>query len=91
VADDFVNRLAGRAEIEKLVHCPKWAGRGFWARVPPLVHGERFDVLRKFLVRPSQSIVRPRPTDRQLGPVSKYRIARERCLSVTRAASGVKS
>ena len=22
VADDFVNRLAGRAEIEKVVHCP---------------------------------------------------------------------
>jgi hypothetical protein len=36
-------------------------------------------------------LVRPRPTDRQLGPVSKYRIARERCLSVTRTASGVKS
>jgi len=62
VADDFVNRLAGRAEIEKVFHCPKWAGHAFWARVPPLVHGERFDVTRKFLIRPSQGIVRPRPT-----------------------------
>jgi hypothetical protein len=90
VADDFVNRLAGRAEIEKVVHCPKWAERGSGPRPAPRA-GERFDVMRKFLIRPSQSIVRPRPTDRQLGPVSKYRIARERCLSVTRAASGVKS
>ena len=74
VADDFVNRLAARAEIAKVGHCPKWAGH----RPPRLENA-------------SALIVRPRPTDRQLGPVSRYRIARMRGLSVTRNVSEVKS
>ena len=76
MTDHFVDRLAGRAEKEKVVHCPKWAERGSGPRPAPRA-GERFDVMRKFLIRPSQSIVRPQPTDRQLSTVSKYRIARE--------------
>jgi hypothetical protein len=91
VADDFVNRLAARAEIKKVGHCPKSAGHGSGHASRPLVLGERIGVMPKFPIHRSRGIVRPRPTDRQLGLVSKYRIDRERCLSVTRAASWVKS
>ena len=80
VADDFVNRLAARAEIKTVGHCPQMGGTLFWERPPP----RAWRTLPHF-------IVRPRPTDRQLGPVSKYRIARERGLSVTRHTSRVKS
>ena len=55
-------------------------GTRFWARPAP-----------SRLENASAFIVRPRPTDRQLGPVTKYRIARERGLSVTRYVSRVKS
>ena len=80
VADDFVNRLAARAEIKTVGHCPQMGGTLLWERPVP----SRLENASTFY-RP------PRPTDRQLGPVCKYRIARERGLSVTRHASQVKS
>src|SRR5262249_25243655 len=35
VADDFVNRLAARAEIKKVGHCPQMGGTLFWKRPAP--------------------------------------------------------
>ena len=32
VADDFVNRLAARAEIKTVGHCPQMGGTLFWER-----------------------------------------------------------
>ena len=41
VADDFVNRLAGRAEIEKVVHCPNGAGSTITTRAACLFLAHR--------------------------------------------------
>ena len=90
MADDFINRLAGRAEIKKVAHCSKWAGEGPTSGRPS--RPPTWRTLRRYAeIHYTSKPRHPRSTDRQLDPVSKYRIPRGRCLSVTRHGSSVKS
>ena len=57
VADDFVNRLAARAEIKTVGHCPQMGGTLFWERPPP----RAWRTLPHFIVRPRPTAVNSVP------------------------------
>jgi hypothetical protein len=91
VADDFVNRLAARAEIKKVGHCPKWAGHGSGRASRPSCMENASELCRNFPYNEAgASSARDQQTVNSV-PSANIELLAKCCLSVTRHASGVKS